>query len=177
VTNPVLTKSALVEATLDEVWQAWTTLEGIKKFFAPDARLDIRPHGKYEILFNPDDPEGEKGAEGCTVLSYVPLKMFSFTWGAPPNFPKTRKEIAQWVVVFLEEAGPSQTLVSLQEFGWKDDEEGEQVYEYFDRAWELVLARLAQSFTHGPMDWKHPWSPSENARRQTERRGLQTGAV
>jgi uncharacterized protein YndB with AHSA1/START domain len=177
VTNPVLTKSVLVDATLGEVWQAWTTVEGIKRFFAPDARLDIRPHGKYEILFDLEKPEGQQGAEGCTVLSYVPLKMFSYTWGAPPQFPKARKENAQWVVLFFEEAGPSQTLVRVQEFGWKDDKESQQVYEYFDRAWDVVLARLAHSFTHGPMDWDHPWSPGEDAQREAQKRGLQTGAV
>jgi len=159
----VLTKSVLVNATCDEVWRAWTTLEGIRRFFAPDARLEIRPHGRYEILFDPEKPEGLKGAEGCTVLSYVPQKMLSFTWGAPPRFPKARKEIAQWVVLFFEEAGPKQTLVRFQEFGWKDDNEGRKVYEYFDRAWDTVLARLARSFTHGPMDWKRPWRPASDS--------------
>lgn len=166
ITDIVLTKSVLVEATVDEVWRAWTTLEGVKRFFAPDAGLDIRPHGKYEILFDPEEPKGHKGSEGCTVLSYVPPKMFSFTWGAPPEFPNARKEIAQWVVLFFDDAGQNRTLVRFQEFGWKDDKEGKQVYDYFDQAWELVLARLAHSFTYGPMDWKHPWRPARNARSQ-----------
>ncbi len=162
VTNTVLTKSVLVDASLEEVWRAWTTLDGIKRFFAPDARLEMRPRGKYEMLFDLEKPEGQKGAEGCTVLSYVPLKMFSFTWGAPPEYPKARKEIAQWVVLFFDETGPKRTLVRFQEFGWKENKEGERVYEYFDRAWELVLARLARSFTHGPIDWKRPWRPARN---------------
>ncbi len=160
MTDTVLTKSVLVGASLEEVWRAWTTLDGIKRFFAPDARLEVRPHGKYEILFDPEKPEGQKGAEGCTVLSYVPLKMFSFTWGATPEFPEARKEIAQWVVLFFDELGPKRTSVRFQEFGWKESKEGERVYEYFDRAWELVLARLAHSFTHGPIDWKRPWRPA-----------------
>ena len=159
MTKAVLAKSVLVSATVDEVWRAWTTVDGIRRFFAPDARLEIRPHGKYEILFDPEEPEGQKGAEGCTVLSHVPMKMFSFTWGAPPLFPKSRKEIAQWVVLFFDEASENQTLVRLQEFGWKDDDEGRQVYDYFDKAWGLVLARLAYSFTNGPIDWAHPWRP------------------
>jgi uncharacterized protein YndB with AHSA1/START domain len=163
VTSRVLAKSVIVSASVDEVWRAWTTLEGIKKFFAPDAMLDIRPHGKYEILFDPEQPEGLKGAEGCTVLSYAPPRMFSFTWGAPPEFPNARKEIAQWVVLFFDEVGEKQTLVRFQEFGWKDDKEGEAVYEYFDQAWGLVLARLAHSFTDGPMDWGQPWRPPGSA--------------
>jgi uncharacterized protein YndB with AHSA1/START domain len=168
MTDRVMSKSVLVDATLDEVWRAWTSRAGIKKFFAPDARLEMRPRGKYEILFDPEEPEGLRGSEGCTVLSYVPLKMLSFTWGAPPEFPKARKEIAQWVVLFFDEAGPKQTLVKFQELGWKDDKEDEQVYEYFDRAWELVLARLAHSFAHGPLDWKHPWRPVQNTREEGE---------
>jgi len=162
--NKVLAKSVLVDATPEEAWRAWTTLDGIKRFFAPDARLDIRPHGRYEILFDPENPEGLKGAEGCTVLSYVPLRMFSFTWGAPPKFPKARMEIAQWVVLFFDETNPKRTLIRFHEFGWKESREGKQVYEYFDRAWDLVLARLAHSFTHGPIDWKRPWSPARNGR-------------
>ena len=166
MTNRVLTKSVLLDATVEEVWRAWTTLEGIRTFFAPEARVDIRPYGEYEILFSPEEPEGQKGAEGCRVLSYVSLKMFSFTWGAPPEFPDARKEIAQWVVLLLDEVDQKRTLLRFQEFGWKDDKEGKQVYDYFDQAWELVLARLARSFTHGPMDWKHPWRPARNARNQ-----------
>ncbi|MGD0396760.1 MAG: SRPBCC domain-containing protein [Nitrososphaerales archaeon] len=171
MTNRVLAKSVLVDATADEVWRAWTTLEGIKRFFAPDARLDITPRGKYEILFNPEEPEGQKGAEGCSVLSYVPLKMFSFTWGAPPEFPKARKEVAQWVVLFFDEVDQERTLVRLQEFGWKDGKQGEQVYDYFDQAWDLVLARLAHSFAHGPVDWKRPWRPARSARSQGRQPG------
>jgi len=45
--------------------------------------------------------------------------------------------------------------VRLLEFGWRDDEEGEQVYKYFDRAWGSVLSWLAYSFSKGPVDWKN----------------------
>jgi uncharacterized protein YndB with AHSA1/START domain len=166
MSDKILAKSVMVGASLDEVWRAWTTPEGIKTFFAPDVRLDLKPKGRYEVLFNPEKPEGLKGGEGCTVLSYVPLKMFSFTWNAPPEFPKARMEIAQWVVLSFEKAGPSQTLVGFQEFGWKDDREGQLVYEYFDRAWDVVLARLAHSFTDGPIDWDNPWRPTQSTRRQ-----------
>jgi len=82
------------------------------------------------------------------------------------EFPNARKALAQWVVLFFDEVGQNWTLVRFQEFGWKDDKGGEQVYEYFDQAWELVLERLAHSFTHGPVDWKRPWRPVSNARSQ-----------
>lgn len=158
----MLEKAVLVEAPPDEVWTAWTTIEGVRRFFAEDARLDIRPHGAYEILFEVLSPPGRQGSEGSKVLSLVPGRMLSFTWGAPPDFPKSRKELAQWVVVFFDPVGESQTLVRLVELGWKQGAEGEAVYRYFDRAWSVVLARLARSFTNGPIDWRNPWHPGKD---------------
>src|SRR5512136_1989706 len=68
----LLEKEVLARAPAEEVWRAWTTLDGIRQFFAPDARLEIRPNGPYEILFDLDAPPGRQGAEGCKVLSFVP---------------------------------------------------------------------------------------------------------
>jgi uncharacterized protein YndB with AHSA1/START domain len=149
-----LEKAVLVEATPEKVWRAWTTVEGTKTFFAPDARIDLRINGAYEILFDTAEPEGRKGSEGCKILSYVPERMLSFSWGAPPQFEQSRAEMAQWVVIFMDPVGETRTLVRVLEFGWKDTDEGEQVYRYFDRAWNGVLGSLSSSFTKGPVDWK-----------------------
>src|SRR5262245_20937006 len=32
----------MIEADIEKVWRAWTTEAGIKTFFAPDARVDLR---------------------------------------------------------------------------------------------------------------------------------------
>jgi uncharacterized protein YndB with AHSA1/START domain len=124
--------------------------------------LEIRPGGPFEVYFGSEAPEGQRGSEGCRVLSFVPSRMLSFTWNAPPQFPNARKELAQWVVIFLE-AAEDGTLVTLIEMGWKDDEEGREVYQYFDRAWTTVLARLAYSFSTGPVDWNNPYRPPPTA--------------
>jgi uncharacterized protein YndB with AHSA1/START domain len=158
VSEKQLVKTVHVAASPDEVWRAWTTVEGIRTFFSPDARVELRPGGLYEVYFDPEVPEGMRGSEGCRVLSFVPSKMLSFSWGAPPRFPRSRRENAQWVVVFFEGSG-NRTLVSLVELGWKDDEEGRAVFQYFDRAWTTVLARLAHSFSSGPVDWNNPYMP------------------
>ncbi len=159
MTPKVLEKTVPVEASTHEVWKAWTTAEGARRFFAPDARIELRLGGKYEILFDADAPEGERGSEGCRVLSYAPERMLSFSWNAPPTFEKSRREMAQWVVVLIEPAGEGRSTVRLLEYGWKDTAEGDEVYRYFDRAWGVVLARLAHSFAYGPLDWGHPFTP------------------
>jgi len=154
-------KEVVVKAAPAEVWDAWTTVEGARRFFAPDARLKIMKGGAYEILFDTEAPPGKKGSEGSTVLSFVPGRMLSFTWGAPPKYAKSRRELAQWVVLLFEPVGERRTRVRFYELGWKEGKEGEAVYRYFDRAWDTVLGRLAYSFENGPIDWDRPWRPGD----------------
>ena len=48
-----------VDASPAEVYRLWTTADGVKRFFAPDARIDARPGGEYTIFFAPEqDPQG-----------------------------------------------------------------------------------------------------------------------
>jgi uncharacterized protein YndB with AHSA1/START domain len=159
MTERQIVKTIHVAASPEEAWGAWATVDGVKTFFGPAARIELRPGGPYEIYFSTDAPEGLRGSEGCKLLSFVPSEMISFTWNAPPEFPKSRREIAQWVVVSFRPNGDG-TLVKLVELGWKEGDEGEAVYRYFDRAWTTVLARLAHSFSEGPVDWKNPYQPS-----------------
>ena len=45
----MIEKQAVVGAPIAEVWKAWTTSEGVKSFFAPDAKVGgrgVRPDGR-----------------------------------------------------------------------------------------------------------------------------------
>jgi uncharacterized protein YndB with AHSA1/START domain len=151
MTERQIVKTVEVAACPEEVWRAWATVEGVKSFFAPDAKIELRPGGAYEIYFDLGQAEGLKGSEGCKVLSFVPSKMLSFSWGAPPKFPKARKENAHWVVLFFDGSGEG-TRVTMVQLGWKDGEEEDAVYHYFDRVWPAVLESLVSRFSTGPVD-------------------------
>ena len=145
-----------IPASLHEVWQAWTTEEGAKTFFAPDCRIELKPAGAYEMYFNLDAPPGEKGGEGMIILAIQPEKMLSFTWNSPPNLPDVRGEMTH-VVVRFEETSSAETLVNLVHDGWGEGGEWDQAFDYFTRAWgEIVLPRLKYRFEEGPIDWEDP---------------------
>jgi len=133
-----------------EVWRAFTTTEGARTFFAPDARIELRLGGPYEVYFNPKAPVGSRGCEGCRVLSYAPEEMVSFTWSAPPDQPETRWQ-RTFVVVQLADAGQGRTKVRLTHGGWKEGAEWDQTYAYFDKAWNFVLGNLQKRFESGPL--------------------------
>lgn len=146
----------VISAAVQEVWQAWTTEEGVKTFFAPDCKIDLRVGGAYEIYFNPDASPGERGGEGLTVLAVQPKKMFSFTWNAPPSLPEVRGQLTH-VALYFQEAGRDRTIFTLAHDGWGSGGQWDQAFDYFTRAWgEVVLPRLEHRFQEGPLDWDNP---------------------
>jgi uncharacterized protein YndB with AHSA1/START domain len=145
-------KQVVVAAPPADVWRFWTTPEGIRAFLDAESAIDLRVGGRYEIYFDASAAAGSKGSEGCKVLSFVPERMLSFDWNAPPTFATVRGQ-RHWVVVTLAPEGPDRTRVTLNDLGFGDTPEWREVYAYFDRAWGVVLAALEQRVAAGPAPW------------------------
>jgi uncharacterized protein YndB with AHSA1/START domain len=145
-------KEVVIAATLDQAWDAWTTREGVVSFFAPDARIEPRPGGAFQIHFNPLAEPGMKGADNMRFMALQPKRMLSFDWNAPPHLPQARGQFT-FVVVRFEPTGDKETRVTLHHTGWGQGGEWDQAYAYFDRAWATVLANLRKRFETGPIDW------------------------
>jgi uncharacterized protein YndB with AHSA1/START domain len=150
-----LDKEVIVPAPLEQVWQAWTTREGITSFFAPDARVEARVGGPFQIYMDPGAEPGMKGADDMRFLALQPMRMLSFDWNAPPSLPEARQQ-RTFVIVRLAAIDERSTRVSLHHTGWGDGGEWDKTYAYFDRAWGFVLNNLKKRFAEGPQDWG-PW--------------------
>ena len=145
-------KDTVVAASLDDAWAAWTTREGIIGFLAPDAKIEPRVGGAFQIYFNPLGAPGSKGADDMRFMALQPKSMLSFDWNAPPHLPDARAQRTFVVVRFAAIDGKS-TSVSLHHTGWGDGGEWDKTYAYFDRAWGNVMANLKKRFESGPQDW------------------------
>jgi len=145
--------ATVVRASPAEVFRAWTTAEGIRTFFGADARVELTPLGRFEVLFDMSQPEGKRGSEGCVVLSWLPDRMLSFTWNAPPRFAHARERRTQ-VVVELETESPGWTRVRLTHHGWKEQiaadaahaDEWREVRAFFVQAWTKVMQQLRERY-------------------------------
>jgi PTH1 family peptidyl-tRNA hydrolase len=146
-------KQVVVPAPVEQVWDAWTTTDGARAFFAPEANIELREDGPYELYFRPDAPPGERGAEGCKVISFEAPNRLSFTWNAPPEIPEVRRGEPTRVDVALRPAGRDRTRVALTHSGWGEGAAWDEAYAYFDRAWGKVLDDLRARFADGPLEW------------------------
>lgn len=145
-----IVKEVVVNATLQEIWEAWTTTAGAMKFFAPKANIELAVGGPYEIYFDPEDER--QSSKGMKLLSYAPREMLSFQWNAPPDFPEVRKN-PTWVVVSMSPVDGERVRVKLTHLGWREGAQWDQAFEYFSRAWGLVMGNLERRFAQGPIDW------------------------
>jgi uncharacterized protein YndB with AHSA1/START domain len=138
-------RDVIVHGSRAEVWKAWTTNAGAKTFFAPEANIELTPGGPYEIYFNPEAPAGSKGGEGNRVVTFEPERFIVFTWNASTKFGPLRNE-RTYVMVRFDDAPDGRTRVHLTHFGWRAGAEWDEVYGYFDKAWDVVMGRFAKRF-------------------------------
>lgn len=143
VSKAAIEVEAQVQRGREEVYRLWTTQEGLKSFLGVESTVDLRIGGPFELYFAPDAPAGQRGAEGCRILSYVPGRMISFTWNAPPKFPAEREQ-RTWVVVEFIEMDEKRTRVRLSHMGFGEGGNWEDVRKYFAAAWPNVLGALAR---------------------------------
>ena len=145
-------KQVEVAASLDQAWDAWTTREGITSFFAPDAKIEPRVGGAFQVYMDPLAEPGMKGADEMRYMAVQPKKMISFDWNAPPHLADARKQ-RTFVVVRFEPLSDKLTRVSLHHTGWGDGGEWDQTYAFFDGAWGFILGNMKKRYESGPVDW------------------------
>jgi uncharacterized protein YndB with AHSA1/START domain len=152
----LLRADVIVPAPVSEVWQAWTTAEGIRTFFAPGGNVELAVDGTYDVWFNPAGKPGERGAEGMRILDVDPERRFVFTWNAPPSIPSIRGRRTVVVLDFAP-AGERATRLRFTHLGWGEGPDWDRAYAYFDQAWGgFVLPSLVRRFEQGPIDWQAP---------------------
>lgn len=132
------TVEAVIEAPVETVYRAWTDGDAFPSAYAPDrpelrANIDLAIGGRYEWLW-----DGETGGNGCQVLSYIPNRMISFSWNAPPEQAKSRAQ-RTWVVVEFEPSGKDATHCRLTHLGFGPETHWQETRSYFEKAWPYVL--------------------------------------
>jgi len=135
------TKERLIKAPASNIYSLWTTSEGWARLWGPPAssHFDLAIGGIYEWFF-----DGRIGSNGCQVLSYIPDRLISFSWNAPPEQPESRLA-RTWVVVDLEEINAKKTRMRLTHLGFGEGEHWNETFDYFDNAWDRVLELMTKT--------------------------------
>jgi len=138
-------------ATPAELFAGWTSTDMIRLWLAVESNVELRVGGAFELYFD-DATSGARGSEGCRILSFIPDRMLSFTWNAPPHLPYTRERFTWVVLEFTTSkigARLSLTHTGFPEAGFTGDDAHPQwaeTWSYFQRAWPNVLEIFRNRF-------------------------------
>jgi uncharacterized protein YndB with AHSA1/START domain len=163
-TNHTVSIDAVIDATPQEVYRLWTTEDGVKKFFAPAARIGATEGAEYTVVFSPDkDPQGLLlGTKGARILVLSPSKKISFEWitfagdtsvgkDGPPFVPAAIRNVSPlptWVEITLEPTKSGQkTTLHFRHYGFKEGEVWDQSFQWFSRVWPMVIESLQKYCT------------------------------
>jgi uncharacterized protein YndB with AHSA1/START domain len=74
-----------IAAPIETVFAVWSAGEFFAQTYDPGSatlkvKIDLVIGGRYEWLW-----DGETGSNDCQVLSFIPDRMISFSWNAPPS--------------------------------------------------------------------------------------------
>ncbi|MEO1135371.1 MAG: SRPBCC domain-containing protein [Pseudomonadota bacterium] len=153
----------LASIDIADVWDMWTTKDGLERFFGPEAEIDPEVGGKFSIHFFPDNPPGQRGAEDMIILAFEPQKRLSFTWNAPVMFPHARSQFTVVTVTFTTgDAGKTKLRLAHNHFG--DGYDWDETFAYFSKAWSgQVIPYFLYALEHGGVAWGEMDVPPVNA--------------
>ena len=110
-----------IPAPVHDVWQAFTTPQGLSSWLAPDVSVELRPGGDWLVKF-------PGSTAGGTIVSFIPEKEIVINALAPDRFPQVRAARTRAVFTFTTEG--NSTIVSLSQTGWRSGPEWDAAYEY-----------------------------------------------
>lgn len=138
-----------VAAAPEVVWWAFTHAERVTEFFAPEAVVEARVGGTYEVYFIPGDKE-HMCTRGCKVIALEPLRRLAFTWKGPDQFASFMNQPESLTVVSVAlETAEGGTRVLIEHTGWGEGDEWAKARSWHQRAWEMVLDSLKAALESG----------------------------
>jgi uncharacterized protein YndB with AHSA1/START domain len=144
-----IVSTAVIDAPRSAVWKAWTTSAGAVPWMVAQAEIDLKLGGILRTHYDANAKLGDPGTIENTILSYDPEKMLSIkNTKHPMKFPFPNAIKSMWTVIYLEDAGPGKTKVTVIGHGFGDDEESQKMRAFFQRGNDITVERLQKHFAN-----------------------------
>ena len=133
-----------IKASIESMWEAWTKEEIITRWFPPEARIEAKEGGAYELFFDPENHD-HQSTKGCVITKIEPYKQLSFTWKGPDHFGETMNKPTPLTSVTVRFSEKDERVeVILKHKGWGEGEKWEEARNWHLEQWEIVLNDLRE---------------------------------
>jgi uncharacterized protein YndB with AHSA1/START domain len=133
--DKVLQLSIIVPATVKEVWKLFTTDEGLKKWIAPVAKIDMKIGGSIRTNYDSNKTVDDSSSIKLDIINYIEYEMLTLKVNLNNSFPaeakkedKNLQEILQFVKV-----GEHETKIISIMVGWGQGSHWDKAYSFFEK--------------------------------------------
>lgn len=143
----ILLQEVVVEAPVEEVWNAYTTEEGWRSWASPVVEIDLRAGGTIRTHYGADAKIGDPGTNTLHILNYVPLRLLTLQAEVEDRWPEVMKQDAGNLmnVIIFESPTPAQTRILSYGVGYRDSEAYTELMNFFIPANEGLFKVLKSS--------------------------------
>lgn len=150
--KPII-NGAIIDAPVADVWEAWTTTQGVTSFMAPGAEIEGHVGGVYRAIFYPQAIRPiDRGNDG-RIIAMEQHKFLAFSWMTPLHMEELKGNSTVILVYFFEES-PTRTRVDLVNVGYGQSDLWRKAYDYNVKGWDRILSGLEYRFEAGPINWE-----------------------
>jgi hypothetical protein len=142
----VLRIETTVHASVNQVWECWTTSAGLQRWMAPVANIDLRIGGTISTNYSKDARVGDPGTILLKITNYLERELVTLKVTLNDSFPiKTRaddKDLQE--IVQVKDMGNGRTKIVSSMVGWGSGKEWDDTYNFFAKGNVWTYRQLAK---------------------------------
>lgn len=153
----ILKQTFIVNCSLNQVWDAYTTEKGWESWATSIAEIDFRKDGTIMTNYNKNGKLGDESTITLNILDYEPKKMIRLQAELTKHFPdfmqKDEKDL--YNEILFEEVSPVKTRVISYGIGYKNNEKYKFLMEFFIKGNEQSYLNLISYLETGKPSVKY----------------------
>ena len=133
-----------IDASVDDIWNAFTTTKGLQSWVAPLADIDFRVGGKWRANYSKDGKLGDAKTIENTILCYDPKRMISLkATGFPEGFEFADVAKDTWSIFYFTPVSDVKTKITIVGLGYTDSEQSQKMLAFFKPANKYSMDQLS----------------------------------
>lgn len=144
----VLQLSIVIPENIKEAWKLFTTDEGLKKWIAPVAKIDMKVGGSIRTNYDSNKTVDDTTSIKLDIINYIEYEMLTLKVNLNNSFPpeakkedKNLQEILQFVKVDDNKTKIISTMV-----GWGQGSHWDKAYSFFEKGNDWTYKEILKLF-------------------------------
>jgi len=145
----VIAQSVTLNCSAEIAFSYFSDSQLLQQWLAPKADVEMKPGGKYELFWSPDDADKTNNSTlGCKVLAVEAPYYINMEWRGNKDhksFMNNVRPLTNVSVAFIP-INPTVTRVSLLHTGWRQGKDWDSAFAFFEKAWAGAFKTLESKF-------------------------------